>query len=94
MATPARPNAKIERLELRASRKEAALIKRAAEASGKTVTSFILDAAHVEAQRALADRRVFSLDKDSWQRFVKALDRPAKTKPRLQRLMRERGALE
>lgn len=94
MGSPAKQNAKVERLELRASRRQASVIKQAAEASGKTVTAFILDAAHVEAQRELADRRIFSLDKDKWGQFVKALDRPAKSKPRLQRLLKERSVLD
>lgn len=94
MASPPRQSAKSERLELRASRRQASVIRQAAEASGKTVTAFVLDAAHAEAQRELADRRIFSLDKNRWEQFVKALDRPAKSKPRLKRLLEERSPLD
>jgi len=80
--------AKIERLELRASPGQAAVIRQAANTTDKTVTAFILDAATLEAQRALADRRLFRLDSTRWQRFLNALDRPAKEKPRLSKLMR------
>jgi uncharacterized protein (DUF1778 family) len=94
MAARADPNreVKVNRLELRASPRQTTLIKQAAEVSGKTVSSFVLDAAYLEAQRALADRSVFRLDANRWQRFVKALDRPVKDKPRLRRLMETPGA--
>ena len=59
----------------------------------KTVTAFVLDAAMLEAQRALADRHVFRLDPVHWQRFVNALDRPARGKHRLRELMRRSGAV-
>lgn len=87
-------NAKVDRLEVRATSRQSTLIKQAAEATGKTLTSFMLDAAYLEAQRALADRRVFRLGTDSWGRFVKALDRPAKTRPRLRKLMEKPSVLE
>jgi len=96
MAAQAVPNkhGKIDRLELRASPRQTVVIKQAAEATGKSVSSFVLDAAYLEAQRALADRRLFGLDAKQWQRFVKALDRPVTEKPRLQRLLQSPGALD
>jgi len=97
MTTPAsrkHREAKIERLELRASPRQASAIRQAAAATAKTVTAFVLDAATVEAQRAIADRRLFRLDPDRWERFVNALDRPAKEKPRLRKLMRRPSVLD
>lgn len=90
----AKRDAKVERVELRASPRQTSVIRQAADATGKTVSAFVLDAAYVEAQRALADRRLFRLDPDRWSRFVKALDRPARPKPRLEKLMKQRGALD
>lgn len=91
MAAPAAQKRQVkgDRLELRASQRQTTVIKQAAEATGKTVTSFVLDAAYLEALRALADRRLFSLDARQWERFVTALDRPVTKKPRLRRLLRE-----
>jgi uncharacterized protein (DUF1778 family) len=96
MPTEAAPNKEIkaQRIELRASPRQTAIIKQAAEASGKTVSAFMLDAAYLEAQRALADRRLFRLDENRWLRFVRALDRPARAKPRLRKLMEKRTVLE
>lgn len=87
-------NAKIERLELRASLHQTQIIKDAANATSKTVTAFVLDAATLEAQRTLADRRIFRLDPERWNRFVRALERPAKAKPRLRKLMRQPSVLD
>lgn len=96
MAAPAaqKREVKADRLELRASPRQTTVIRQAAEATGKTVTSFVLDAAYLEAQRALADRRLFSLDARRWERFITMLDRPVKKKPRLRRLLRESSVLE
>lgn len=88
LASKNRREAKVERLELRTSPRQAEVIRQAATATDKTVTAFVLDAATLEAQRALADRRLFRLDAAHWQRFVNALDRPTKVKPRLRELMR------
>lgn len=85
---------KADRIELRASPRQTAIIRQAAEASGKTISSFMLEAAYLEAQRALADRRLFRLDEARWARFIRALDRPAAAKPRLRKLMQRRSALE
>src|SRR5438105_3009090 len=90
----ARREPKVERVELRASSRQTAVIRHAAEATGKTISAFMLDAAYLEAQRALADRRLFSLDAKQWERFVEALDRPTTKKPRLRRLMHEPSVLE
>ncbi len=96
MPTPAAPNKEVKarRIELRASPRQTAVIRQAAEASGKTVSSFMLEVAYREAQRALADRRLFRLDESQWLRFIKALDRPARAKPRLRKLMETPSALE
>ncbi|MFA5785633.1 MAG: DUF1778 domain-containing protein [Actinomycetota bacterium] len=93
--TPRSPHAlKAERLHLRATEDQAEMIERAAEATAKTVSAFVLDAAGLEAQRVLADRRRFMLDPEQWKRFVELLDRPATPKPRLHRLVRQPGALD
>ena len=93
LATNNRRDAKVERLELRTSPRQAAVIRQAATIAEKTVTAFVLDAATLEAQRALADRHVFRLDPVRWQRFVNALDRPTKGKHRLRELMRRSSAV-
>ena len=97
MTSPAakkRRDAKVERLELRATPSQTSAIRQAAAATAKTVTAFVLDAATTEAQRAIADRRLFRLDPDRWGRFVNALDRPVKEKLRLRKLIRRPSVLD
>jgi len=95
MARPVlKADAKIDRVELRASPRQTSVIRQAADITGKTMSAFVLDAAYVEAERALADRRLFRLDEDRWARFTKALDRPKTAKPRLEKLIKQRTALD
>ena len=86
MAPSRKTEPKAERIELRAGERQAFVIRHAADAKGTTVTAFVLDAACLEAQRTLADRRLFHLDPDAWERFARALDRAPKrsTRPRAQ----------
>ena len=74
-------------INLRASRRERALIDRAAQALGKTRSDFVLGAACREADDVLLDRRFFLLDERAYQRFTEALDRPPARNPRLRRLL-------
>jgi len=95
MAQPAfESDARGERLSLRATAQQRRLLEQAAAAAGKTLTAFVLDASSVEAERLLADRRVFSLDEESWGEFDSALNRHAKVKPRLRALLDRPGVLD
>ena len=82
------------RLNLRASKRQDALIREAAGVLGKSVTDFVLDSACTSAEQVLADRRYFEVDESTWRRFEEALDRPVRVKPRLARLFEEPGALD
>jgi uncharacterized protein (DUF1778 family) len=85
---------KNDRLNLRASAQQAALIREAAEAVGTTMTDFVLDSACAKAEEVLADRRRFVVGDDAWARFMEALDRPPRAKPRLKELLETRGVLD
>ena len=79
-----------ERIDLRLSTKAKALLQ-AAAVRHKTVTEFVLDSGLSAAVEALADRREFLLDGKPWRAFLAALDAPPKPKPRLKRLLKNRG---
>ncbi len=81
------------RISLRATPSQRRMLEQAAEAAGKTLTAFVLDAAALEAQRALLDRRFFVLDDAQWARFIEALDEPVTERPRLRRLLNTPGVL-
>ena len=86
--------AKIERISIRATARQRTILLQAAEMTGKTVTAFLLDAAYLEAQRTLADRRLFTLDETRWQQFAEALDRPVTENSRLRALLQTPGVLD
>jgi len=88
---------KDKRLYLRVSPRQREVISEAAEAIDKDVSSFVLDAAMMDAQRVLGDRRVFSLDDDRWAAFQQAIDRPVEPlarKPRLKKLLEQPSVLD
>jgi len=88
------PEAKSERIEVRATPAMKALLQSAAASSHKNVTEFLLEAGLAAAEMALADRRVFRLDDERWAAFHEALDRPVTAKPRLKKLLDGKSVLE
>jgi len=84
---------KTERIDVRASGPIKQLLQDAARACHKNVSEFLLDAGVTAAAQTLADRRQFALGELEWKAFQEALDRPVQSKPRLKKLLRERGVL-
>jgi uncharacterized protein (DUF1778 family) len=80
--------ARTERLNLRTTADEDALIRAAAEIQEKSVSQFVLDAAKVAAQNAILDQRSFRLSEADWNALMETLDRPAVFKPKLAALMK------
>jgi uncharacterized protein (DUF1778 family) len=67
---------KDSRWNLRVGPREDVVVRRAAAESRRELSEFVRTAALNEAERVLADRTVFELDEERWERFVAALDRP------------------
>ena len=78
---------KNERIGVRASEWQRALLLAASQAEGTTVSDFVLRHATRAAEDVLADRRVFMVASDVWERFAAALDRPAEDISGLEKLM-------
>jgi uncharacterized protein (DUF1778 family) len=76
-----------ETINLRASRRQKALIDQAAEALGRSRSDFMLDTVCREAEAVLLDRRYFALSGDAFKKFTAMLDKPPKDNPRLRRLL-------
>ena len=72
-------NAKTRRINLRASERQEAAIRHAAELSDSTVPEFILRSAVEHAERVLADLRRFTLSDEEYSLFLEALDSPIET---------------
>jgi uncharacterized protein (DUF1778 family) len=80
---------RVSRFNLRTSTQQQALIRRAAAASDKSVTDFILESATANAERVLADRRRFTLSGENWAAFEQLLDAPVTKAPKLAELLAE-----
>jgi uncharacterized protein (DUF1778 family) len=63
------------------------LIDRAAEATGKNRTDFVLDAARQAAQAALLDQVHVQLNPEAYAAFLRRLDAPPQANERLRKTM-------
>jgi uncharacterized protein (DUF1778 family) len=81
-------------LRIPAQRRE--LIDRAAKATGKTRTEFILESAGRAAEDALLDQRMFHLDAEHREAFMAALDAPPRPEAvaKLRKLLAETAPWE
>lgn len=70
------------------------VVRRAASASNRTLRDFVRDAAVNEAERILAERTRFALERKAWDQFAKLLDRPVQARPGLVRLFAKPSAFE
>lgn len=79
---------KSERINVRASERQQALLRHAAEATDTTMSDFILGSAMTQAERVLADRRWFVASAEQYDEFLRLLDTPMET-PKLNALFAE-----
>ena len=78
----------IARLEARLPSSVYATITRAAELKGRTVTDFVVSAAHAAAQRAIEEEGIIRLSAEDQQRFAEALLNPLPPNEALRRAAR------
>lgn len=71
---PANASQKSIRLGLRATPVQKAMLRRAAEASHKSLTDFILDSACQTAEQTLLDRRLFMVSGSRYQALLDLLE--------------------
>lgn len=81
------------RLEARISTDLHALLKRAAELQGRTMTDFVVSAVQDAAQRAIEQAEVIRLSLADQQCFAQALLSPPRPAPALKRAFARRGKL-
>ena len=77
---------KSQRINLRTTERQEALLRRAAEATEHTLTDFIMDSAVENAHRVLADRRWFTTTDEQFEEFVRLLDAPLPSTDKFDRL--------
>ncbi len=78
---------KTERLHLRIAASDKVLFDAAAAAEGRSVSEFLINHARDAAEHTLADRTLFRLDPQQWEKFEMLLDRPAQVIPGLRDFM-------
>jgi uncharacterized protein (DUF1778 family) len=86
--------AKSARFHVRATERQAKLIRAGAQRKGVKLTDYILDSLCVQAEMDLADQNHFVLPKDKWNTFLKELDRPPKVPAGLKRLFARASVAE
>lgn len=78
----------IARLEARLPASVYALLKRAAELKGRSITDFVVSAAQDAAQRVIEDDGIIRLSADDQARFAQALLNPPAPDAALKKAMR------
>jgi uncharacterized protein (DUF1778 family) len=80
-----RNSTRLTRLEVRLSSETLAVVKRAAEIEGRSVSDFVVAAARQAAQRAIAETEVIRLALAGQKALAAALVTPPKPAPALRR---------
>ena len=84
---------KSARLEARITPDLQALLKRAAELEGRSVTDFVVTAAQAAAERRVEQAQVIRLSLEDQRAFVEAILNPPEPTPALRRAFRRHRAL-
>lgn len=71
------PQVRTDRLEARIAPSVLALVKRAAESQGRSVSDFVVEAAREAAERAIEEASIIRLAADEQKRFVALLLEPS-----------------
>jgi uncharacterized protein (DUF1778 family) len=79
-------HSKSERFHVRATSRQAALIRAGATRRGVKLTDYIIKSLCVQAEIDIADQTQFALPTDRWNAFAKALDAPPHIPAGLKRL--------
>ncbi len=86
------PAEQTARLEARLPASIYAMLKRAAELKGRSLSDFVISAAHDAAMRAIEDDKVVRLSVQDQERFAEALARPPAPNQALRRAKRLHAA--
>ena len=88
MSTTSRP-AKRERLEARVTPAQKALIQRAADLSGRSLTDFVVNSVQAAAEETVREHEVIKLSPEDSILFVEALLNPGEPSENLRAAFRE-----
>jgi len=85
---------KTERLSLRLTPQQDAVLRRAAQARGESTNDFVLRHAVEAAETELADRRVFAVDDAAWVQLQELLSAPPALPEAMVKLLSNPSVLE
>jgi uncharacterized protein (DUF1778 family) len=85
---------KTERLNLRLTPAQDAVLRRAAEARGESASDYVLRHAVEAAEMDLADRRVFMVDDSAWSELQALVSAPPRLPPQMAKLLSSSSVLE
>jgi uncharacterized protein (DUF1778 family) len=94
MSNKHQSNQRCETINLRASRRQKALIDQAASALGRNRSDFMLEIICREAESVLLDQRYFSLTEEAFLKFIDLLDESPKDNPALKKLLQTKAPWE
>ena len=77
---------KSQRIEVRATDRQEAVLRQAAVATDRTMTDFILASAVEQAERILAERRWFNGSQEQYDEFLRMLDEPLPSTEKFEKL--------
>ncbi len=90
---PQRTIARTARLEARITREALAVVRRAAEIQGRSISDFVVAAAQEAAQKTVAEVEVILLAREAQEKFVALLLRPPAPAPALKKAFKRHRAL-
>lgn len=85
---------KDERLAVRVTAQQKRAIERAAQALGRNVTEFSVEALTERAEEVLSERPVFDISYEAWKQFQIQLDAPVAPPAELVDLLRRRPVFD
>jgi uncharacterized protein (DUF1778 family) len=77
-------------INLRASEHTKQVLEQAATALGKTLSEFMIESARRSAEDILIDQRLFTLDTQQFDAFIRILDNPPAPSEKLRALMKRK----
>lgn len=87
------PESRSARIEARIAPDALAIVRRAAEIQGRSISDFVVSAAQDAAQKAVAEAELIRLSRDAQETFAALLLNPPPTAPALARALKRHRSL-
>jgi uncharacterized protein (DUF1778 family) len=91
--TSAPRSTRVARLEVRITREALAIVRRAAQIQGRSVSDFVVAAAQEAAQKTITEIEILPLSREAQEQFVALLLNPPEPTPALKRAFERHRAM-